>query len=256
MESIDTIEGTAGSKNVDGQVTPNERVSSASLLLIDPEYWKKYDFQQITLSGDFAKILNGKVAPGEMSGGEIDDSLDSIIEQLRSQPEECKTSLSLTPDGRFLLQVNPTIGTADSVNNIFAEPSEGRKVLEIHNHPVHVDPTTHDETSYEFFSAPDLTAFAFREGTHMAEAVVFKTGTAILIKTPESERIIKEAITKTGQGRWAWTTLGNNLSKEFVEKVPNDSPEERRRFSVEFAKKNAMRLLFIPSGNRQIRVLV
>ena len=256
MESLDAIEGIAESSKVDEQVTPRELVSSTNLLRIDPEYWRNYDFQQITLSGVLAEVLCGRVVPEEIVGGEIDDSLDSIIEQLRGQDVECKTSLSISPDGHFLLQINPTIGTADSVNNIFAEPPEGRKVLEIHNHPVHVDPTTHTETSYEFFSAPDLTGFTFREGTHMAEAVVFKTGTAILIKTPESERLIKEAITETGQGRWAWTTLGNNLSAEFVEKVPNDSPKERLRFSFDFARKYAMRLLFIPSKNRQIKVLV
>ena len=44
--------------------------------------------------------------------------------------------------------------------------------------------------------------------------------------------------------------------KRHIEKVPNDSPEERRAFSIEFAKKYAMRLLYIPKDNRQMEVLV
>ena len=83
MESLDAIEGIAESSKVDEQVTPRELVSSTNLLRIDPEYWRNYDFQQITLSGVLAEVLCGRVVPEEIVGGEIDDSLDSIIEQLR-----------------------------------------------------------------------------------------------------------------------------------------------------------------------------
>jgi hypothetical protein len=236
---------------------PNSETAPLTRLLrIDTEHWKKYYFMQISLSGDIAKVLNGNRSPEEETGGEIDEVFDTIIQQLREQQVECKTSISLTSDGRFLLQINPTIGTTDTVNNIFAESPEGEKVIEIHNHPVYEDPDTHTSSSYGFFSAPDLTGFAFRVDTRMAEAVVFEQGTAILVKTPESERIISNAIQKTDMRKWAWTRLGNNLTEQFIREVPSDSYEERRTFSINFARKYAMRLLFIPNGSRKIEVLV
>lgn len=91
---------------------------------------------------------------------------------------------------------------------------------------------------------------------HVAEAVVFAQGTAILIKTDETKKITDNKIDETGWGKWAWTNLGNKLARQFLGEVTDDLFEERKEFAINFARKYAMKLLYIPTGGRKIEVLV
>lgn len=197
------------------QIANGELQKQEELLVIDPKRWKDYEFKPIDLSGVLAEVLKGSLNPEKIieDQHEIDDNLFRIFDQLRKQELECKTSIALTDEKKFLLQVNPSVGSEDSVNNTFAEPPNGKKIFEVHNHPPRRNPDGTTET-FGFFSAHDLGGFAFRRTHCIAEAVVFQEGTAILIRTQRTNQIIDEKIKDVPQRRWAWVSLANDLIKK------------------------------------------
>lgn len=223
------------------------------LLCIDSNNWRQDQFVKIP-ADTLAGILSQDLPEKDSRPAEISDILAAIIEQLREQPTECKTAILMNSDGDFLLKTNPAVGGRDSVSMVFADPPESRKVLVIHNHPVQEDQESQRVSTYGFFSAYDLT-FAFKNDGHPAEAVVFQEGTAIIVKTEESQRVISEALRKIGSERWAYTDLSNRLINDYRQQAPNGF-EERKAFSIRFAQKYAMRLLFIPADSKNIEVLV
>ena len=181
--------------------------SEVELLQIDPENWRGSDFRKIELSKVMTKLFREEVMPEDALDCTIGDHLYKVIDQLRKQKLECETAVSLINDGRFLLQVSPTIGTAHSVNNAFVDPPEGRKVFEIHNHPIYMDSSTGERKSYPFFSPHDL-VWVFHRGSYNAKAVVFNEGTVVLAKTPESLEILNDISQQTKRGKWGWVPLG------------------------------------------------
>lgn len=237
-------------------ISPRELTTPVELLRIDPESWRNYEFSKLNLQSDLSSVLTGDVKPEDFKGGKIGLELASIFNQLRKQNVECKTAIACTQSSELLLQINPSVGTADRVDNIFAQPPEGIKRMEIHNHPPKKEADRDAILTYGFFSAADLVSFAYQKNDQIAEAVVFSEGTAILLKTEASRKKIQGMRDATGFGRWAWTHLGNMLSEKMIRETPNDSYEERLNFSKAFAQEHGMKLLFVPAGQQDIQVLV
>lgn len=214
------------------------------------------EFRVVDFLGQLAEILKKNMDGGNLSGGEIDDNLKSVFDQFRQQRVESKTSIDLGPHQRLLLQTIPSKGTEDHVENILVGSKDGVKVMDIHNHPVKVDKNTGIRKTFPYFTCGDFVGLAFVNQGQLAEAVVFEEGTAIIIKTSESQPILDNTLQATNKGDFAWAELGNQLTDEWIKKAPNESPEERKRFSIEFAKKYKMRLVFIPAGQKTMEILV
>lgn len=213
-------------------------------------------FRVVDFRGQLADILKKNTDADNLSGGEIDDSLKSVFDQFRQQGVEFKTTIDLEPHLKLLLQTIPSKGTEDHVDNFLVGSKGGVRVMDIHNHPVRVDKNTGTRKTFPYFTCEDFLGLAFVNREQVAEAVVFEEGTAIIIKTSKSQPILDKAIKATNVGDFAWAELGNRLTKEWMKKAPNESPEERKHFSIEFAKKYKMRLVFIPAGQKTMEVLV
>ncbi|PIS14510.1 hypothetical protein COT64_02195 [Candidatus Shapirobacteria bacterium CG09_land_8_20_14_0_10_39_12] len=226
------------------------------LLKFEHPFTLNKEFRVVDFRGQLAEILRGNTDAATLSWEEIDITFANIFDQFRQQSVEFKTSIDLGPNNKLLFQTIPSRGTEDHVENFLIGSKGGVKVMDVHNHPVKVDKSTGTKKTFPYFTFADFLSLAFIHQEQVAEAVVFEEGTAIMIKTPESQPILDKAIKETGMGNFAWAELGNQLAEEWIKKCPNESTEERKQFSIEFAKKYKMRLLFIPTGQKQIETLV
>jgi hypothetical protein len=233
-----------------------QTTETTDLLVFENRHRTGFEFRPIDLDGDLAAVLSGEIKPEQFTGGRIGTRLAGIFKQFREQSLEYKTCIAHSLSSGFSIQVHPIVGTEDDVNNVYARPPEGKKVIEIHNHLRSANAETGKVVTHAFFSQKDLPSFGFRDNERIAEAVSFEEGTAILIKTQKSKDLISQKLKDTGQKIRPWVALGNELIEEFETEVPNNSFRERREFSINFAQKHHMRLLFVPNDSEQIEILV
>lgn len=223
---------------------------------LDAEWKLHRDFLAIPLTGVLADVLRRDVDVANITEGEIDETFEGIVTQLRGQHIEFETMVTMTVKGCFLLQIQPSAGRTDRVSNDFIVTPEGSTpTLDLHNHPVDEG---HDVLmrSFAFFSGRDLSKFIFAKKPFVATAVVFEEGTAIMIRNAESDDFIQQIILSLDphdhSGR---AVLRNNLEKKFLKEVTSDTFSARRAFSITTAQEYKMKLWFIKKGTRQIEVL-